>query len=167
LTLIVVWHEGEKEESPKKRSKSMTKEKEKRDSEKKEKARRKREKSGKEKKRTSKDKNFVLRNEALEIMQQHPAEDGAFRMTRAVDGSLGGSLDSKNGPTSQIGTGLPEKTGGWPAQRGNRVEKTSTVVDVRPEEWKRWRKLMISYFEDCSLKRLHKLFISSLNLSLS
>ena len=41
---------------------------------------------------------FVLSQEALKIMEQHPAEDRALRMARAVDSRHIGRADSKSVP---------------------------------------------------------------------
>jgi hypothetical protein len=51
-----------------------------------------------------------LGKEPLEMMKQHPVEDGPLRMSRTVDSRHGKRMASRNGPTSQIGPRLPGKT---------------------------------------------------------
>lgn len=41
---------------------------------------------------------FILRDETLKMMEQHPVENRAFRMTRAVDARHIGEEESKNAP---------------------------------------------------------------------
>jgi hypothetical protein len=43
---------------------------------------------------------FLLAQEALEVMEQYPVEDGPLRKSRTIDARHGGNQASRNGPTS-------------------------------------------------------------------
>jgi hypothetical protein len=45
---------------------------------------------------------LVFRDEALEMMEKHPVEDGPLRMSRAIDSRHGGRKASRNGPSSRM-----------------------------------------------------------------
>jgi hypothetical protein len=46
---------------------------------------------------------LILGQEPVEMMEQHPIEDGPLRMSRTIDSRHGGRMASRNGPTSRIG----------------------------------------------------------------
>ena len=50
---------------------------------------------------------LILGQEPFEMMEQHPVEDGALRMSRTIDSRNSRRIASRNGPTSQIGPRLP------------------------------------------------------------
>jgi hypothetical protein len=61
--------------------------------------------------------NLILCQEPVEMMEEHPVEDGPLRMSRTIDSRHGGRMVSKNGPSPWIRLRLPEKTGKAPARK--------------------------------------------------
>jgi len=60
----------------------------------------------------------VLGEKPVEMMEQHPVEDGPLRMSGTIDSRHGGRKASRNGPKSCIRPRLLEKTGRAPARKG-------------------------------------------------
>jgi len=67
--------------------------------------------------------------ESFEIMEQHPVEHGALRMTGTVHSCHRGDHSSRNGPTSWICRLSPNKQEEREPSKRNQAEKTSTGVD--------------------------------------
>jgi hypothetical protein len=44
---------------------------------------------------------LILRQEPIEMMQQHPVENGPLRMSRTIDSRHSRRMASRNGPTSR------------------------------------------------------------------
>jgi hypothetical protein len=53
---------------------------------------------------------LMLRDEPLEMMENHPVEDGPLRMSRTIDSRHGERKALRNGPKSRIRPRLPGKT---------------------------------------------------------
>jgi hypothetical protein len=54
---------------------------------------------------------LILRQETVELMKQHPVEDGPLGMSRTVNSCHSRSFSSGNGPWPRIWPILPEGTG--------------------------------------------------------
>ena len=53
---------------------------------------------------------LILSREPVEMMRQHPVEDGPLRMLRTIDSRHSKRIASRNGLISRIGSRLPGKT---------------------------------------------------------
>jgi len=60
---------------------------------------------------------LVFCQKPVEVMEQHPIENGPLRMPGTIDSRHGGRRASRNGPSPRIGPRLPEKTGRVPARK--------------------------------------------------
>jgi len=79
---------------------------------------------------------LVLREEAVEIVEEHPIEDRPLGMARAIDSSHEGRMASRNVPLSWIRPLLPEKTGKapvWQAKSGRESVNLSCLSNRRME----------------------------------
>jgi hypothetical protein len=64
---------------------------------------------------------LVLDEESVEIVKEHPVEDGALGMPRTIHARHGGKMASRNGPSPRSWPDAPEKTGKapvWQAKSG-------------------------------------------------
>jgi len=60
---------------------------------------------------------LILREEAVEVMEDHPIEDRALGMSGTIDSGHDGRMASRNGPSSRSRLDAPEKTGKAPVWR--------------------------------------------------
>jgi len=61
---------------------------------------------------------LILRDKPIEIMENHPVEDGPLRMSRTIDSCHSRNHKSRNEPRLWIRPRPPERTARAPAQKG-------------------------------------------------
>jgi hypothetical protein len=70
----------------------------------------------------------------LEVMEQHPIEDGPLRLSRTIDSRYDGSMASRNGPPARYEPVSLKEREEPRLKRANQAEKASTGVAARWRE---------------------------------
>jgi hypothetical protein len=72
------------------------------------------------------------------MMEKHPIENGAFRMTRTVDSRHVGNEESRNAPGRGSKPESRDSGKKWQEAHSKKRRKPSTFVDARSRKKNRW-----------------------------